>query len=132
MRLYFDSSALVKLVQSEPESAALRRFLRRRMREGRVTCALARTEVVRAVTAGGAPAVAKARRELRRVDQIILTASLLDSAATLAPGQQLRSLDAIHLAAALLLGRELAAVVTYDTRMATAARALGMTVESPA
>jgi predicted nucleic acid-binding protein len=112
LRLYLDSSALVKLVQTEPESAALRRYLRERSGDSRVTCALARTEVVRAVAAGGTSAVAKARRQLGRVDQVVLTASLLDSAATLAPAQQLRSLDAIHLASALLLGRELAGVVT--------------------
>jgi len=87
--------------------------------------------VVRAVAAGGTSAVAKARRQLGRVDQVVLTASLLDSAATLAPAQQLRSLDAIHLASALLLGRELAGVVTYDARMAAATRALGIVVDAP-
>jgi len=44
----------------------------------------------------------------------------------------LRSLDAIHLASALTLGDELDAFVTYDARQADAARAAGLTVESPA
>jgi predicted nucleic acid-binding protein len=56
---------------------------------------------------------------------------VLDRAATLAPGTLLRSLDAIHLATAQLLGAELRAVVTYDTRMAQAALSLGMSVASP-
>src|ERR1700730_662110 len=64
MKLYLDSSALVKLVRREAESSPLRRFLRRHQDDGRVTSALARVEVVRAVTGGGPAAVAHARRQL--------------------------------------------------------------------
>jgi predicted nucleic acid-binding protein len=131
VKLYLDSSALVKLVQQESESAALRRYLRRHRGEGRVTSALSRVEVVRAVAGGGAPAIGHARRTLGRVDQIHLDRSLLDQAATLAPSTTLRSLDAIHLASASLLGSDLRAVVTYDQRMVAAASGLGMPVESP-
>lgn len=53
MRLYLDSSALAKLVQPEADSDALRKFLRRRRSDQLVTSALARVEVVRAVSAGG-------------------------------------------------------------------------------
>ncbi len=42
-----------------------------------------------------------------------------------------RALDAIHIASALTLGEELEAVVTYDARMAEAARAAGLRVEAP-
>jgi predicted nucleic acid-binding protein len=49
----------------------------------------------------------------------------------LAPTVRLRSLDAIHLAAAQLIGEELSAVVTSDRRMADAAGGLGMVVETP-
>lgn len=131
MRLYLDSSALVKLVQAEAESAALRRYLRRHRSDGRVTSALARVEVVRAVSGGGPPAVAHARRTLARLDQVDLDRQLLDEAATLAPSSVLRSLDALHLASARTVGSGLRAVVTYDERMATAAESLGMLVESP-
>ncbi len=131
MRLYLDSSALVKLVQREAESEALRRFLRRRRADQVVTSALARVEVVRAVFAGGPPALEQARRQLARLDQVMLTTELLDRAATLAPNVPLRSLDAIHLAAAQVVGKELRAVVTYDRRMAEAARELGLAVEMP-
>jgi len=48
----------------------------------------------------------------------------------LLPVDELRSLDAIHLAAAQRLGRDLAVVVSYDERMLGAARALGMAVAS--
>jgi uncharacterized protein len=131
VKLYLDSSALVKLVQREAESDALRRFLRRWRTDQFVTSTLARVEVVRAVLAGGPLAVAKARRQLSRVDQVVLSADLLDRAATLAPALKLRSLDAIHLAATQVIGDELRAVVTYDLRMAEAAHSLAMTVETP-
>lgn len=131
MRLYLDSSALVKLVQREAESVALRSFLRRRRSDGRVTTSLARVEVVRAIAAGGPDAIAHARRQLARVDQINLDRGLLDAAATLATGSVLRSLDAIHLASAQSIGSELRAVVTYDQRMGEAATMLGMAVQAP-
>ncbi len=131
MKLYLDSSAIVKLVQRETESDALRRFLRRHRDDRRVTSALARVEVVRAILDGGPAALAHARRQLARVDEITLDSDLLDTAATIAPGERLRSLDAIHLASAQMLAPDLRAVVTYDLRMAAAGHALGLTIEAP-
>lgn len=121
----------MKLVQEEAESEALRRYLRHHRSDERVTSALARVEVVRAVQPGGAPAVARARRQLARLHQVNLDRALLDAAAVLAPGTLPRSLDAIHLASAQLVGADLRAVVTYDQRMATAATALGIPVDAP-
>lgn len=132
MKLYLDSSALVKLVKREPESSALRRLLRRRRADARVTSALARVEVVRAVAGGGPAAVAHAQRQLARVDHVNLGRDLLDEAATLLPGTVLRSLDAIHLTSARSVGADLRAVVTYDHRMQDAAVAAGLVVEAPA
>ena len=129
--LYVDSSALVKLVQVELESAALRRYLRRHRSLVRATCALARVEVVRAVAPGGARAMALARRQLARFHQMDLDRELLDRAAGLPTVHLLRSLDAIHLAAAQTLPA-LRAVITYDSRMQAAARALGLPVDAPA
>lgn len=131
MRLYLDSSALVKLVQRETESDTLRRFLRRHRMDQLVTSALARVEVVRAVLFGGPAAIAQARRQLARLDQIVLGPDVLDRAATLAPNFQLRSLDAIHLAAAQVVGPDLRAIVTYDQRMTAPAQSLGFTIETP-
>lgn len=128
-RAYFDSSALVKLVVREPESAALRRWAR--SADGFATCALARTELIRAVAPSGPSAIARARALLRRIDLIALDDVLLDAAAGIGP-RTLRTLDAIHLAAAIALGDDLTAVVTYDRRMATGAEALGLPVVSPA
>ncbi len=131
VKVYLDSSAIVKLVQQESESAALRRFLRRHRDDRRVTSALARVEVVRAVDDGGPDAIALARSQLASVDQIALDAALLDDAATLRSDAPVRTLDAIHLASARALGADLRALVTYDQRMYAAGRDLGLVVEAP-
>jgi len=125
---YLDSSALVKVVIDEPESKPLDEWLG--SRSVLVSCALARTEVVRAVFPSGRDAVGRARRLLDRIDLIQLDDELLDFAGELEG--PLRSLDAIHLAAALALGDELEAVVTYDRRLGQAARTLGLPVVAPA
>ena len=132
MRLYLDASALVKLLHTEPETAALRRYLRKHRELGRVTSALSRTEVVRALRLHGADGVTRARVLLERIDQIRLNVRVLDEAATLDAGStRLRSLDAIHLASARRLAGDLYAIITYDARMAAAANALTMTVIAP-
>lgn len=127
--VYLDSSALVKLVVHEPESRALRAYLRREPQ--RISCGLARTEVLRAVRPGGPVAIEAARRLLRSVDLIRLDDALLDAAGVLEP-IGLRSLDAVHLAAAQLVAPILRAIVTYDRRLADAATSLGFAVAAPA
>lgn len=126
--VYVDSSGLVKLVVREPESAQLEQYLQGSSR--RVSSALARVEVVRAVRGHGAEAVARARRMLRDVHLVQLDEDLLDGAAELEP-LHLRSLDAIHLATARSLGDDLGRLVTYDQRLAAAARAIGLAVDAP-
>lgn len=125
---YLDASALVKLVVREAESASLELWLGERSHV--VSCALARTEVVRAATPRGREAVVRARRLIDRIELIQLDDELLDLAAEL--DGPLRSLDAIHLAAAMELGDELDALVTYDAQMARAAQALALPVAAPA
>lgn len=125
---YLDSSAIVKLVVREEESSALRTFLRRR--GPYVSSSLARTEVLRAMLPLGAPAWKRAEDVLMRIELIRIGPKILSDAGMLQP-DDLRSLDAIHLATALLLGRSLRTVVIYDVRMARAARALGLPVAAP-
>lgn len=126
--VYLDSSALVKLVVRESESPTLRRYLENE--PDRASCTLARVEVVRAVRGRGAPAVARARRLLQRLNLVQMNDELLEAAAIMDP-RIVRSLDAIHLAAAQLFGDELTALVTYDRRMADAARSMGLEVAAP-
>jgi predicted nucleic acid-binding protein len=125
---YLDSSALVKLVAHEKESTALEDALAGV--EALASCNLARVEIVRVARQKRPSVVEKARRLLANIELIQLDDELLDLAAELEG--PLRSLDAIHLAAALELGDELEALVTYDARMTQAAEALGLSVVAPA
>ena len=120
----------MKLVQLERESRALETRLRESSDQF-VTSTLAKVEVTRAVLAGGPEALELVRRHFLRIDQINIDAAIIESAAMMAPGKQVRSLDAIHLATALLGGDDLRSVVTYDARVAAAARGLGLAVEAP-
>jgi predicted nucleic acid-binding protein len=126
---YLDSSAIVKLVVAEPQSSALRRFLRRR--RPLISSALARTEVVRAMFGEGERGVARARVVLARLDLVRVNDRVLDAAGELLPAE-LRSLDAVHLATARQLGSDLGHVVTYDDRVLHAARELGLATATPA
>jgi uncharacterized protein len=125
---YVDSSAIVKLAIAEPESPALRRYLSRR--RPLVCSALARTEVTRALLPAGAEAVARGQAVLRRIQLVRINDRVLNDAGQMQPNE-LRSLDAIHLASARLLGNALRMIVTYDERMAAAAHATGWSVATP-
>jgi uncharacterized protein len=126
---YLDTSAAVKLLMTEPESPALRRWLRRR--PARASAALLRVELVRVVRRAGLPRlIPEARRLIAGVHLIRLDDALLDRAADLDP-TDLRSLDSIHLAAAASLGDDLAAVVSYDDRLLAAATSLGLPTATP-
>jgi predicted nucleic acid-binding protein len=125
---YLDSSALVKLAVREPESDALRRYLRRR--RPLVSSALARTEVVCALAPLGPEAVDRGRDVLARVDLLRISNRVLDAAGLLVP-PDLRSLDAIHVASAEQFGSDLRAFVTYDERLASAASSRMLPVIRP-
>lgn len=127
--LYLDSSAFVKVVIEEAESAALRGFLAASDAR-RVSSALLRTEALRAVRHLGPEALANVREGLRRVELIAIDDRILDTAGMLEP-RILRALDAIHLATALAVGDDLDAVVTYDERMVAAAELIGVPATSP-
>jgi uncharacterized protein len=130
MQLYLDSSALVKLVVSEAESSALRTYLAERRSDARMAAALARTEVVRAVAMHRSiELVETARSIIARLHLVPLNNRLLDAAATKLP-PELRTLDAIHLAAAMT-APDLRAIVTYDRRLADAAATAGLAVVAP-
>lgn len=126
---YLDTSAAVKLLMTERESPALRKWLRGR--PARASAALLRVELARVVRRAGLPRLnPQARRLLAGVHLIRLDDALLDRAADLDP-TDLRSLDSIHLAAATSLGDDLAAVVSYDDRLLAAAASLGLPTATP-
>jgi predicted nucleic acid-binding protein len=126
---YLDSSAIVKLVVEEPESVALRAYLRRR--RPAVSSAVSRTEVVRALLPLGAAAVGRGQEALAKLGLLRVNDRILRAAGTLLP-PELRTLDAIHLATALDLGDDLARLVTYDERLREAAASAGCSVVAPA
>ena len=130
MQIYVDTSALVKLVVVEAESAALRSYFEDFAHDTLFAAALARTELVRSVARlGSIEIIETARLVLTKLDLVTLNLALLDAAATIAP-LELRTLDAIHLAAART-APDLRALVTYDNRLAQAAAAAGIAVVSP-
>jgi predicted nucleic acid-binding protein len=125
---YLDSSAIVKLAVAEPESAALRRYLRRR--RPLVSSALARAEVARALLPLGEQAARRGQEVLARLELIRVSDRILAAAGALLPAE-LRTLDAIHLATAQQLGSDLARLVTYDERLRAAAQGAGCPVSAP-
>jgi len=125
---YLDSSAIVKLAIREPESAALRRYLRRL--RPLVSSALARAEVARALLPLGETAHRRGDEVLARIELIRINDRVLGDAGSLEPSQ-LRTLDAIHLATVSLFGDTLRRLVSYDVRMTQAAETLGWKVVAP-
>lgn len=126
MAFYLDTSALVKLVVAESETPALHAWA---TGPGRVlvACDLARTELMRAVRRVRPDLAVDARRVLDALTLLKVTTAVFETAARLDPAA-LRTLDAVHLAAALALGDDLEAVVTYDERLAEACQANGLEV----
>lgn len=125
MSSYIDSSAAVKLLVEEPESSALVRWL-----DGHpeiVGTLLLETEVRRAARRMGV-SQSSVTEMLAGITLHDVTPGTFRQAGAL-PGDHLRSLDALHLAAALRLGCR--TVVTYDAHMAEAARELGFDVVAP-
>ena len=130
MQLYIDTSALVKLVTVEPESAPLRSYLLEAGGDAEFTAAITRTELVRAAARLRDTDIARqASLLLTRLQFVEISTALLDAAAVLPP-PELRALDAIHLAAAMT-APDLRALVTYDRRLADAAADAGVVVVSP-
>lgn len=130
MAHYLDTSALVKLVVAEAETAALRTWLTAAEREP-VSSDLARTELLRAVRRAAPDRALQARAVLDSITLMTVTTATFEEAGRLDP-TLLRSLDAVHLAAALSLGDDLDGIVTYGDRLAEAARTHGVPVTSPA
>lgn len=128
---YLDSSAIVKLAVVERESTALAAW-----RNGLgpddvcMTSELTISEVLGAVgrVDGDAEVVLA---HVDALDQLVVDRDVLLAAGRL-ESITVRTLDAIHLASAATAGEDLAGVVTYDDRMAAAARHLGFETLAPA
>jgi uncharacterized protein len=128
--IYLDSSALLKLLVEERESAALADWISERSATPKVSSELAKLEVVRAARRLDSRVVPPARALVSQLDLIPWSSSLIEEAAD-AGDPTLRSLDAIHLVSALSIREALTAFVAYDPRLIGAAQAVGLTAESP-
>lgn len=128
--IYLDSSALLKLLFEESESAALALWISERPGSPKVSSELAKAEVVRAARRLDPNAVPTARALVSQLDLIRLNSGLIDGAADIG-APQLRTLDAIHLASGLSVRGELTAFVAYDNRLVTAAEAAGIKAIRP-
>jgi hypothetical protein len=119
--IYLDSSALLKLLFEEDESAALAEWLADRAGTPKISSELAKVEVIRAARRLDPQAVPAARALVAQLDLIPVTGDVIDEATDIEDGR-LRSLDAIHLASALAVRANLTAFVAYDNRLVTAAQ----------
>lgn len=128
--IYLDSSALMKLVRQEDETAALREWLSVRPEQPVVTSELGRVEVLRAARRVGGQVSTEARAVVGDLDLVPLDRAVQDLACDIA-NPLVRTLDALHLASAVLLSEELTAFIAYDHRLATAAQAAGLVVATP-
>lgn len=127
---YLDASALVKLAVAETESHDLERYLAGV--SDAVTSAVSMIEVPRAACrARGDDSAIELGEEIVRRCTLVDTDGLVAREAARARPPDLGSLDAIHLCSALRVRAILDAFVTYDERLADAARAAGLTVASP-
>ena len=125
---YVDASAVVKLILPEPESASFHRWYLEA--ERLVTSRVGIVEIERAARRG--PHIERRRMQVLADLQVIeLDHDIAKLASGVGPAS-VRTLDAIHLATALRLLPDLDAFVTYDDRLAAAARLLGLAVVRPA
>lgn len=131
--IYLDTSALTKLLIDEPETPALRTWLAERLKPGdsAATSVIGRIELLRVIVRqGDSEHMERARFLLEGLDLLPLSDAVVALAETIGPST-LRSLDAIHLAAAKQIERELSAFVTYDHRLLEGCGQVGLPAVAP-
>lgn len=127
---YIDTSAALKLLAEESHSRAFAAFYDESAGASWVSSAFLRIEVVRAVSRVMPAALPDARALLLAFDYVSIDDEVVDAAMN-EPDRMLRSLDAIHLATARVLGPDLDGLATYDDRLAVAAKDAGILVIDP-
>jgi predicted nucleic acid-binding protein len=125
--LYLDASALVKRYVAEEGSEALIETMA--AADGWAICRIGYVETARAVRlATGKAAVKRLVSDWPSFEVVEIDAALAEHAAELTFTEELRSLDALHLAAALLIGSNELTLATWDTRLHRAAQRKGLKV----
>lgn len=128
--MYLDSSALLKLLVEEAESALLADWIAAQVGVPAVSSELVVVEVVRVIRRISPGSEADARALVSQIDLVPLTGDVVAAAADVGD-PMLRTLDALHLASALAVREALTSFVVYDHRLAAAARAAGFEVVNP-
>jgi hypothetical protein len=124
---YLDSSAILKYIFAEPERPALVKALTSQA----ISSELARLEVKRAVYRINPKDIILANEELSRINFVSISNQVLGIAESFTNSVTLATLDAIHVATAITLGKGIEGIITYDKQMITNARNMGIKVLSP-
>lgn len=127
--IYLDTSAVLKLIKAEAESVALGAHLRDRT--DLVSSTLLIVEARRGTLRSAPQRMPRLDLFLTRVGTVDISDPVIESASRI-HDPMLRSLDAIHLATALLIRDDLDELITYDTRLREAAEAHGIPTTAPA
>jgi predicted nucleic acid-binding protein len=126
--IYLDTSALFKLVRREVETDALSAWLLERVDMPKISSALTRVELLQATRRLDSSPVGIATALLAGIDVVPISAVVIDVASEL---DDVRSLDAIHLASALSINDGSLVMITYDARLREASLRIGVSVETP-
>jgi predicted nucleic acid-binding protein len=122
-----DASALVKRYVAEPGSDVVRDAMAQA--DGWFMCRAGYVETIRAVgLAAGKNAARTVREEWPAIGVVEIDQRLVEHAAELTIDLDLRSLDALHLAAALVLPRDELVIATWDRKLHAAARSTGLSL----
>ena len=127
MSWYLDSSAILKYIFAEPERPALVKALTSQA----ISSELARLEVKRAVYRINPKDIILANEELSRINFVTISNQVLGVAESFTSSVTLATLDAIHVATAITLGKGIEGIITYDKQMIANAATMGIKVLSP-
>jgi predicted nucleic acid-binding protein len=124
---YIDSSAIIKLIKPEKESAALIKKLPSALIASRIS----RVEVARTIIRYEPDLLDATYDVLADIQMIPVEDAIVTIAENLPQFIELRSLDSLHMASALAIKNVLKGIITYDKEMVIAAESLGFKTLSP-
>lgn len=127
MNWYIDSSAIIKLIKPEAETAALLKIISSPL----ISSQLSRVEVFRTINLTNSALLESAHDVLIDIQMFPIENSILVIAENFSSFIELRTLDSIHLATAITLRNAIQGIITYDKELAKAAITLGFEVLSP-
>ena len=96
-----------------------------------ISSELARLEVKRAVYRINPKDIILANEELSRINFVSISNQVLGVAESFTSSVTLATLDAIHVATAITLGKGIEGIITYDKQMIANAATMGIKVLSP-